>query len=349
MRKIISLIVIIFSVSLILSGLIIPLKDLKRPDSITIHNNRIYITDQGSILIYNLKDLHFIKKFGKIGEGPGEFKISPIDKIGLRLSFKEDLILVSSMSMLSWFSLDGNLSREKVISQTISSQYFQIMGKNLIGYSRETGKNTPRFKVNLYDPQGSKLIKTFHYMNSHLINGKVDLLRLALLFRDVSRRGPIMQIKDSNLIVEGDANRIMKYDSSGSLLKTFDTISFSRIPVEGIVKNTVLEFLKKRMPGYYKSAVKNGYFPEYFPIRSIQINNNDILVQTFKMNDLKSEFLIFDDKGKFSGSKMIPFRQSDLLVYYPFTLYQDNIYQLTENEESEGWELNIDPIFDNKN
>jgi len=42
------------------------------------------------------------------------------------------------------------------------------------------------------------------------------------------------------------------------------------------------------MPGYYKSAIKNGYFPEYFPIRSIQINNNDILVQTFKMNGEKS-------------------------------------------------------------
>jgi len=83
----------------------------------------------------------------------------------------------------------------------------------------------------------------------HLINGKVDLIRLALLFRDVSRRGPIIQIRNNRLIVEGDDNRIMKYDSSGVILRTFNTISISRIAVNGIIKNTVLEFLKKKNAG----------------------------------------------------------------------------------------------------
>ncbi|MCK5004654.1 MAG: hypothetical protein KAS21_06175 [Candidatus Aminicenantes bacterium] len=344
MRKIISLIVIIFSGSLILSGLIIPLKDLERPDSITIHKDRVYITDQGSILIYNLKDLRFIKKFGKIGEGPGEFKISPIDKIGLRLSFDDNRMLVSSMSKLSWFFPDGILKEEKVVSQSVISQYFHSMGGKLIGYTRETGKNTPRFQVNLYDPEEFKLIKTFHYMNSHLVNGKVDLLRLSLLLRDVSRRGPIMLIRDNHIIVEGDNNQIVEYDSTGQLLKKIDTIPYSRVIVTAVSKKAVLDYLKKRMPGYYKSAVRNGYFPEYFPVRSIQINKNNILVQTFKMENGKSEFLVIDAKGKYSGSLLLPFGEPEMLISYPFTIFNGNIYQLTENEESEEWQLSIYPI-----
>ncbi|MCP4146649.1 MAG: hypothetical protein GY757_02765, partial [bacterium] len=65
---------------------VFPLPDLEKPDSITVSNDRLYFTDRGSVSVYNLNDMKLLFKFGRTGEGPGEFKISSLDKIGLRIA-----------------------------------------------------------------------------------------------------------------------------------------------------------------------------------------------------------------------------------------------------------------------
>ena len=50
------------------------LPEVMRAGWIGIHKDKIFITDLNTIHIYSLNTYRHIKKFGKEGEGPGEFK-----------------------------------------------------------------------------------------------------------------------------------------------------------------------------------------------------------------------------------------------------------------------------------
>jgi hypothetical protein len=67
-------------------------------------------------------------------------------------------------------------------------------------------------------------------------------------------------------------------------------------------------------------------------------------VQTFKREKEKSEFYIFDLDGKLIRKVMAPIREAEFLLAYPFTIANGKIYQVTENEDTEEWELHIDNI-----
>ncbi|MCP4215475.1 MAG: hypothetical protein GY765_12545, partial [bacterium] len=51
--------------------------DLLKPTSLVVADEQIYITDGPSIYIHSAKDFKLINKFGKVGEGPQEFKVHP--------------------------------------------------------------------------------------------------------------------------------------------------------------------------------------------------------------------------------------------------------------------------------
>ncbi len=53
------------------------LTEVLTPEMIEVSENEIYIVEGSSIFMYSIKDLSFIRKFGKKGEGPGELKVNP--------------------------------------------------------------------------------------------------------------------------------------------------------------------------------------------------------------------------------------------------------------------------------
>ena len=54
-----------------------PLPDINKPGFVYLDKKQMYVTEDTSIYIYSLNDLKLIKKFGKRGEGPQEFKTYP--------------------------------------------------------------------------------------------------------------------------------------------------------------------------------------------------------------------------------------------------------------------------------
>jgi hypothetical protein len=58
--------------------------------------DRFYISEDTSIYIYSLKDYKLIKKFGKKGEGPGEFLIVGTGN-GLLIDIQPDNIMVNNL------------------------------------------------------------------------------------------------------------------------------------------------------------------------------------------------------------------------------------------------------------
>jgi hypothetical protein len=113
---------------------IVPLPGLGKPDSLTIDDQQLYITGQGTIAVYSLEDFKLKKKFGRQGEGPGEFRILPFDRICLRISLSHDTILVNSVSRLSFFTKKGDFIKQMFSQRPI--QYFKPLEDKMVGYHR---------------------------------------------------------------------------------------------------------------------------------------------------------------------------------------------------------------------
>jgi hypothetical protein len=320
---------------------VIGIPGLGKPDSLSLFNDRLYITDQDHIAIFSLKDCKLIKTFGRQGEGPGEFKISPIDKIGLRITVRAENILINCWGKISLFTLDGNFIEEKKIIVNSATQLFKPFGPKYIGFLREIRDNTDYYLVNFYDPMTLQKEKEICCMKAFLTNNSIDVMRLALVLKNDNRRGPIYQVCDDKLFIEGEDCQIFVYDQQGKKINSLRLHDYEKLEIPGTFKNEIMTYLEKRLPTTFVNVKQNGKFPLYFPLQSFQTSDGKLYVQTFKQNKDESEFYIFYPDGKLLGKTMVPFHESELLRAYPFTIANGKLYQLIENEKTGEWELHI--------
>ena len=125
MKKVWVFIVFLFLIFSIHGKKIAKLEELIKPDIMFMGNGRMYITEGASIFIYSLKDYKLIKKFGKEGEGPKEFKISPFGAPMLVYPF-EDKIFINSNAKISYFTQDGEFIKEVRIPPLLTFRKLQM-------------------------------------------------------------------------------------------------------------------------------------------------------------------------------------------------------------------------------
>jgi hypothetical protein len=68
-----------------------------------------------------------------------------------------------------------------------------------------------------------------------------------------------------------------------------------------------------------------------------------VYIQTYRRDGEKAEFIIYGTDGKFVGTKMIPFRDQNIVRPYPYSISKNKLYQVVENEDDE-WEMIITDI-----
>jgi len=135
MRTLFLFCVLIFSALFIHGKRVAILPDLDKPSSLKVDNSQIYIVDGARILIYSRKDFHLIKKLGRGGEGPGEFKSYHGGRQRLYIDVQSDEIWVSSNEKLSVFYKNFVLKEDhkipaqigynnKVRNHMVSSNYY---------------------------------------------------------------------------------------------------------------------------------------------------------------------------------------------------------------------------------
>jgi hypothetical protein len=318
---------------------VVPLPGLGKPDSLTIDNREMYITDQGTIYVYSLEDFTLKRKFGKSGEGPGEFKILPFDRICLRIAIKDDTILVNSVSRLSFFTREGNFIKHMFSQRPI--QYLKPLGNKMVGYHRWTEDDVMYIGVYLYDPgslrREKELIKKRYYVQVHR---PYDPTIFAMVMKNGARRATIYFPYKNKLFVEGKNDEILVFDNSGEKLYTIPP-QYEKIKVPETFKKNVMAYLEKRFLTTYPRIKRHVRFNDYFTIRSFLVADDKIYVLTFKNIEGKSEFYVLDLKGNFLEKKMIPFAESEFLCAYPYTIANGALYQLNENPDTEEWELRI--------
>ncbi len=307
--------------------------DLVNPDSILIYKNTLMITDGESVSLYNLKDLTLVKKFGKKGEGPREFKFGAGGVVKLHSQLTDDRIIINSQNRITFFKSDGEYLKEKNIRSGFN---FISFGNGYVGYSVLNKDKIMFLAINLYNDElnlNREIFRKEYYVQPAK---KFNLIRAGF----GNKRRAYYQVYKDKLYVEGE-NNIHVFDLSGKEV-TVISPEFNRSSVKKDHVKIILEDLKKLFPSQImqKLIKKNGFFPEKFPVRAFLIADDLIWIPTYQIKNGKTLFIITDLKGTIIRKGYFSFSSRSLLIPYPFTINKEKVYQLIDNDD-DAWTLII--------
>ncbi len=329
-RALIIMFLAIISVAFIHGEKLGELPGIFKPTSLALDNDQMYITEGATISIFTLKDFKLIKKFGKGGEGPKEFKLPP-GGIGLSVLPLKDSLLINSIGKVSYFSKKGEFIKEfKTAINPIPAAY-QPVGKQYVGLGVAISKKrTRQLLVKLFD-ENLKFKKEIK---------RIDLMTLGSL--QYPLLAPVFYTMDNKIVVGGERDFIISvFDKDGNLIKNI-TRNHPKLKMTEKYKESIYHFYKthpqtrQRFDTFKKMITFSDEFPA---VRFFYADNNKIYVQTYREKDGNPEFIIYDINGKYIKSVYIPFLYENVLVPFPATIKNNTFYQLIENEDDEQWEL----------
>lgn len=334
MRKITFLLLVIFMSSFILATRIVPIEEILKPVTINLDNDRIYITEGASIYIYSLKDFKFVKKFGKEGEGPREFKLIP--QLPLIINVQTDKILVNSLGKISRFTKDGQFIDEEKIKAGIVAG-LQPLGNRFAGLGYLLDSNTRYRAINIYDSKLNKIKEMIKVEDDFQFGKGLKVLSNFLAFATFENKLFLSSESDFCINV---------FDSYGKKLYSFKQ-DIDKLKVSGDMKKEIIDYLKTdpKTKEYYE-LLKPVQFPDYLPaMRDIRITDQQIYVLTFIEDEENetSQWFIFDLKGNLLKKVHLPMKYQNALEHFPYAIHDKKLYQVVENEEEEEWELHITP------
>ncbi|MCK4761364.1 MAG: hypothetical protein KAW12_04130 [Candidatus Aminicenantes bacterium] len=314
--------------------------DLMRARNLIVEDQRMYISDCPKIYIYSLKDkkVELIKSFGSAGMGPGEFR--PVH-ISFRINIQPDYIFVSSSGKISYFSKEGKFIRE--VNPRNKGYSFVAVKDKLLCYKTLLVEKTQYRLVALFD--------------SKLENFK-ELDRILYAIQPGSR--DVLAFDSPHIYVPGkdrlftavEVEFVIKiFDLQGKLLHTIDRRGDKvRLKVDKAKQKSYHDFLKVYWRGY--EGIKNHIkFPEYLPALwnyglKYDYNKGEERLYAFtrRKKDGKTECYVFDMNGKLLKKVYLPLKEKTVLRLYPFDIKDGVFYHLTENEETEEFELHTTKI-----
>ena len=308
------------------------LGELAKPTFMAIDNEQCYIVERANIFIYSLKDFRLIKKFGKSGEGPREFRISRGGE-SVQLFVHGALLWINSKGKLSTFDKKGNFIKEVKTPAPQQSGMFQPIGDRIAGFESavDAKDSSMYFAINLYDSQFN-VVKELKRIKFFQKGG----MTLPMIH-------PACYVAGNNVVFPGELKKFqvnifdLKKDKITSIYRDYKPLKMT----EKYKKDVFTMF--KAMPDtkqifeWLKKVVK--FRDEFPPIQGLMTANDRVYILTYLEKDGKSEFFIYDMNGKFVKRIFLP-------LYYlygarpaPLTFNNGKFYQLVENQDNEEWEL----------
>lgn len=318
------------------------------PEMMTIADNELYIAEGPNILVYSLRDLSLSRKFGRQGEGPGEFK--PADYWYNTVTVLPDHILVDGFDKLVYFSKDGRLLREA--KKPIGLSRMVPIGNCFAAVKLEHIEGDVQFHcLFLYDANG-KPIKELCRQESPVqqMTRKMEMIPDVLnfsvwedkIFIEKSREGFILEV----------------FNSRGDRLYRIEK-KIERIPRTKIHENEALEAFKtdpflKRLGFEEFKRLSTFVWPEALPaIRDFTVTDTKIYVRTSRNRDGKENWMILDLKGEtLFHADMSRLDNAPLLAtlngvnYY--TIHDHKLYFLKDNAKTDEWELFVEEFKSNR-
>ncbi len=303
-------------------------------------SGRLVIVEGVSVSIYDLESRKLIKKFGKRGEGPGEFYVPPRTNMGnVSVQLLPDSSLaVTSVGKLSYFSGDGRFIRE--IRSSVPWPSFRPLANGYVGRGTVVDEGINYNTVRLYrsgmEP-GPELSRT----KSWFTRG-----------REVNpyfMSGPLFYLIGERIYIERDKNFVAVFDHSGTLQKTIDiNHSYRKVKVPSGERERWLDYYK-RDPVFNDLVqdIRNDLIlPDYYPgIRLFCAGGAELVIIRWTGNETGTDVALFDADGGFLYNTVVPFRFKDIMVPEAFAVSKRKIYQLIEDDATEGeWVLHIQDI-----
>jgi hypothetical protein len=320
--------VIFFAISALslLAAKTIPLPELTNPAGIVVEDDQIYITQFPNIFIYALKDFKLKKTFGIRGEGPAEFKGYA------RISVYPDYIFVNSIGKILFFTREGEYIKE--LKSPEPQTRYKPLGKKYVGRRETVEKGVYYGIISFYDENLNK-IKEVYREKGALELGKYFNPLIDPCHFDILGDKIIINARDVLLVFNSEGEKIssIKHD-------------YRKVKVTEAFKKDIVESFKKGDRKQYEMLKDILQFPEYWRgIWGFAVLDKKIYVAThFKKVD-KLEYFIFDINGKLLNTIYVPRKDRGIREHlYPATFSKGILYQLIENENLDGWLLQIDKV-----
>jgi len=300
------------------------LTDLLEAANIAVADGKLFVSADNSIYIYSLKDTKLIKKVGKKGEGPNEFKSNP------SLWVKNNKLYAYG-ERLHILSLSGDFLRLIKLKRNVFD--LDLIDKNYVlremtSLPQKSGKPILVIRIGLYD-KNEKLIKEFSRID-HKYMDKIELPPSRIMFA----------VLDNKIFV-ADARKglyVDVYDSLGKKLYSINkTYEKKIIPKEYIKKD--LEKLKSKTPKNVWLLLKDKYvYVKYFPaFDKFFVFDGKLYFKTYETKGDKVLFRILGPKGKELKNVFLPNSQI-------FTVKNGTYYYLKRNE-NDDWVLFSEKVF----
>lgn len=343
MKKTLFLVIIILTISLSLQSEGIVLQDIVNPSNITLDAKQIYITQDTDVFIFNRKTGELIKKFGKQGEGPGEFRKSPAPWIPSLTMYitADNRLMINSMGKVSFFSSEGKFISEKKITGRIGR--FLPLGKNYIAIGIERDNNKRVISANLMGSDFKKIKRVF----STLWPAQTGKKRNPVIMSQIGTLFEKYSCKDK-IALPDEKGGFYVFDSEGKKLAAINP-KYNIIKPDPAFKNSLDKFFSEdhRYKRPYTADKNRGLIelpsklPEY---RDYRIADNKIyIISNYRKND-KYEVFVYSIEGKLIKRTFIPLIEKDLLNVFPFAISDGKLFQVVTDDDEEECKLKISNI-----
>jgi hypothetical protein len=322
------------------------LPELERPRQIVVEKERVYFVDQRDIVVYYLSDGLFLKKIGKLGQGPGEFATGPH-----RLAVLGDRLIVQDLRSSEWFDLDGNHIGGHNDPDPIGFYQFLPVGRNFVGFPwllNADGSLAPP-SGRIYDSH-LKLIREFFgelpafpEVPPPPGSGRPAGTSDRLLIRDY---GDYIVYEDRIYVVDSRRGfSISVFDENGNLLREIKhPVDKIKVP-KSFVRDVVKEW-KASKDWQEEYSHLNPAVPECFPaIIDLKIDDGRIYALTPARKDDLYEIVVMDLEGNILGREFrFPLRpnfEEPFFNGFRYDIEGDKLVWFGYNDDKEVYELHV--------
>jgi hypothetical protein len=297
---------------------------LSKQAIIKVGENLICINEGAAVFLYDLNDFKLIKKIGKKGEDPGEFSLDSI------INILKEKIMIESRGKLSFYSFKGDLIKE--IRRLPKYRRLKLLEDRYVASSGILSKDVYHNAAKILDADFNEL-KTFYHDEAKYHQKKQNTNYSSAWMFDVSEK--------KCFIVGSSDFKIDVFNKNGESLYTIAP-EYERVKISQEFIDAFFEYIKKRRGMQrYHYVKKKVRFPEFFPaISDLVVDGGYVHVITYRRKKNQSEVFVFDLEGKLVKKTFVPLQYSGHgLSFLPYSIKNNYLYQLIENEEEEEWEL----------
>lgn len=315
------------------------LPQLARPEQILMKDNRLYVLDGIHVYIYTMENFKLAKKLGKKGHGPGEMIQN--EEVHARMVLVDNGVFISNPLKSVTLDLEGKVIHEKR-SPFFMMQSFPFHDKIAVTrFVHDEVEDTNRVKTLLVDKNLENPMELCSYDHPNSFSrGRIYVPFTTIIMRNYG--GKLYTHFRLN------SSRIQVWDSQGKRIQVIEP-PIPSIKLTPVHKTKIMQWFErsprtKEMPTAVFERIKKLFvFHKTFPkIRNYHVEQDRIYIRTNQSKDNTHQFLVLNLKGKLLKEMYLPEGDNEIISIGSTKLYcfrGNTYYYITENEDSEMWEL----------